>query len=169
MMPTRHWSRRFPAPVAGAVVVLLAAGTAPAARADDAALATWLRTAFDPVQTLHAAENAVIPILSPIYLDEEETTEKPLDDVTVLKEPCDRLHDAQVALDAVMTTPDPTLTAEIHQAVDSIDTAVANCTQVIADEITDRRQARGAIQRPLRVAEDHLATADALLAKLAKP
>jgi hypothetical protein len=167
-MPMSRWCRTFTAPVVGAVV-LFAVATAPDARADDAALAAWLTTAFDPVQKLHAAENMLIPILAPVYLDEDETQEKPLEDVTVLKEPCDRLHDAQVALDAVMTTPDPTLTAEIHQAVDGIDTAVVNCTQVITDEITDRKKARGAIQRPLYAAEDHLVSADIVVAKLAKP
>jgi hypothetical protein len=168
-MVARHWFRSSHASVAGAAIVLVAVIAAPASRADDAALAAWLTKVFDPIQQVHLAEDALTPILAPVYVDEQQEHEAPLEDVNVLKAPCDQLSAANVALQEMMSTPDPALSVEFHQAVDNVDTAAKNCAQVIAKKITDREDARDYVQSPLYDAESHLAGADAILAKLAKP
>jgi hypothetical protein len=78
------------------------------------------------------------------------------------------LSAANVALHAMMSTPDPALSVEFHQAVDNIDTSAKNCSEVIAKKITDREDARDYVESPLYDAESHLASADVILTKLAK-
>lgn len=169
-MASALWSRPPVRALAGlTAVAVVTVGGAPAARADDAALATWLTKAFDPIQQIHVAENALIPLVAPMVADPDDEHESPLEDVNLLKAPCEALRDANANLQGVASAPDPDLSAEIQQAVDSIDTSVANCARTIADNDTDREKARKGIQGALSDAEAHLASADIILAELAKP
>ncbi|MDT5091887.1 MAG: hypothetical protein QOH60_1250 [Mycobacterium sp.] len=84
-MVARHWFRSSHMPVAGTAVVLVGVIAAPVSRADDAALAAWLTRVFDPIQQVHLAEDALTPILAPVYVDEQQEHEAPLEDVNALK------------------------------------------------------------------------------------
>ena len=165
-MASRHWSQKILTTIAaGAAAGIVAVGTAPPAGADDAALAGWLTKAFDPIQQLHTAENALVPLLA---VDSSES-EMPVEDVDALKQPCDQLKAPGETLQRLLPTPDAGLTTEVQQAVDGIDTAVEGCATVIGGNITDRVQAARAILGPLYGAESHLASADIILAKLSAP
>jgi hypothetical protein len=166
-MPRRHWPQEIlTAVTAGATAAFVAIGTAPAASAHDAALAGWLTKAFDPIQQLHTAENALIPLLA---LDPNlgaNDPQKPIEDVNALKQPCDQLKATNETMQGLLPTPDPGLTTEFQQAVDSIDTAVENCATAIRKKTRDREKVSDAVLGQLGGAEAHLASADIILGKL---
>jgi hypothetical protein len=119
------------------------------------------------------AENQVTAVVAAAYPpateDEQDPQELPLTDFNALKAPCDSLGSARIALQDLLPTPDQTLTVEVQQAVDDIETAAEQCTAVIELRITDRPKARHAIRSSLRDAAAHLAAADVILSKLATP
>lgn len=146
---------------------LFTTATMPAADAQNDQLAQWLSKAFVPVSTIHQAEGVVIPASNADPVDTAK-----------LKQGCQQLNDAKIAFQGVLPSPDPKLTAEVQQAVDNFETAATeNCDAVIAwkpDPNKTRNQNDedlynlvSEFQGSLQAGEQHLASADTILAGIA--
>jgi hypothetical protein len=147
-------SRRHTFTAAGAAaafVVIFATTQPPLATAADP-LADWLTRASDPISNIHRAEDQAMTALR---------SNKPLD-LEKLKGACTQLSDANGALQKVMPTPDPNLTAEVQQAVDNFETAADVCPKIKAKKDDNQQE----FMKSLYDAEQHLAKADAILVKL---
>jgi hypothetical protein len=136
---------------AAAAFVVLFATAEPHANAADA-LADWLTRASEPISNIHRAEDEAMSTLR---------SNKPID-FDKLKAACIQLGDADRALQTVMPTPDPNLTAEVQQAVDSFETAAEVCPKIKAKKDDNQQE----FMKSLFEAEQHLAKADGILVKL---
>jgi hypothetical protein len=136
---------------AAAVAVVLAATVPPIANAANP-MADWLTKASEPILNIHRAEDEAMSALR---------SNKPLD-LDKLKTACTHLGDANRALQNVMPTPDPNLTAEVQQAVDNFETAADVCPKIKAKKDDNQQE----FQSSLFQAEQHLAKGDAILVKL---
>ena len=136
---------------AAAFVVLVAIAQPPHANAADP-LADWLTRAGEPISNIHRAEDEAMSTLR---------SNKPID-FDKLKAACTQLGDADRALQNVMPTPDPNLTAEVQQAVDSFETAAEVCPKIKAKKDVNQQE----FMKSLFEAEQHLAKADGILVKL---
>jgi hypothetical protein len=136
---------------AAAFAVVFAAAQPPLANAASP-LADWLTKASQPISNIHRAEDEAMTALR---------SNKPLD-LEKLKNACTQLGDANGALQKVMPTPDPNLTAEVQQAVDNFETAADVCPKIKAKKDDNQQE----FMSSLYDAEQHLAKADAILVKL---
>jgi hypothetical protein len=150
------WSRRVRFGLAGAVATASLAAAMPTATAENDALAGWLSKAAVPVSTIHEVEGEVINIVFA----------KPRD-LTKLEPVCPRLNDAKSALQSQLPSPDPALTAEIQQAVDNFEDAAQSCSSAVADNSEKQVSDAKSLLSYLRKAEQHLASADNIVAAIA--
>lgn len=127
----------------------------PAANAQNDQLATWLSNASAPVSTIHQAESTVLDVV----------LAKPRD-LTKLEPVCPQLNDAKSALSHQLPSPDPALTAEIQQAVDSFEDAAQSCKDAVADSGEQQDTDVKALLSYLKVAEQHLSSADTIIAAI---
>jgi hypothetical protein len=153
--PNSTRSSRHRTVTAGAAVAAFVVGvaTAQSSLANAAnPLADWLTRASEPMSNIHRAEDDALTALR---------SNKPID-FDKLKAACTQLGDADRALQNVMPTPDPNLTAEVQQAVDNFETAADVCPKIKAKKDDNQQE----FMTSLYDAEQHLAKADAILVKL---
>jgi hypothetical protein len=144
-------SRHRAVAAVGTLAVVGAITQAPPAYAADP-LADWLTRASEPISNIHRAEDEALTVLR---------SNKPID-FDKLKTACAQLSDADRALQNVMPTPDPNLTAEVQQAVDGFETAADVCPNIKAKKDDNQKEFMTALYE----SEQHLAKADAILVKL---
>lgn len=126
---------------------LLPGSLVPTAGAVD--LSTWLSQAVAHVSDIHLAEgDALAAILG-----------KPFDG-DKLQEACNRLGDANSALEKQMPVPDTKLNVEVQQALDHFESAAQFCPQLVGSFSKDNANQ---FQSDLRVAEQHFGRADGIL------
>jgi hypothetical protein len=118
--------------------------------AAEADLPTWLTQAIVPVSDIHKAEFDVI---------RGPTAGGP----PKLAEACKELGTANAGLQKLMPTPNPELSAEVQQAIDGFETAVEFCPTAVKELNPDNFEA---LWNDLTAAEQHLASADAIIVSL---
>lgn len=119
-------------------------------------LADWLSKAAGHVEAIHKAENdAYSLIASRGHIDDDK-----------LKVNCDQLRDATEALRDVMPSPNPTLTAEVQQAIDNFDSASESCAEYFGVRDADKLNE---FWLRSRNGEQHLSSADSIVVSLTKP
>jgi hypothetical protein len=153
---TRVWSHRIKAGIAGVFAIgLLGTVAMPTAAAENDQLAGWLTRTFEPVQAIHGAEGAVSDALDGGL------------DATKMQAACGKLDDARKSLQAQMPSPDSALNLEVQQAIDKFESAVESCTKALETKGKEQESNLVKMFMNLDVGEQHLVSADIVLAGLA--
>ncbi|HEY7054200.1 MAG TPA: hypothetical protein VH496_19005 [Mycobacterium sp.] len=129
----------------------------PVANAQVDQIAGWLTKAYGPVSNIHQTEGTVLAAVfaKPPAIDKLEPA-------------CGQLKDAKTALQGQLPSPDPKLTAEVQQAVDDFESAADSCSSAVKGRGSTQKSDLKDVMSYLQAGEQHLASADTILAGIAK-